>query len=470
MAEYQNGATETGSQNFAYDRWGNRTISSASGIGINNKSFTVNVANNRLGVPSGQSGAMTYDAAGNLTTDTYSGSAVSRAYDGENRMISETQSSGAPPAASYNYNADGQRVRRKVGAVETWQVYGIDGELLAEYAATGAVGGPQKEYGYRNGELLVTAEPAANLRWLVTDHLGTSRIIADQTGSLAGIKRHDYLPFGEELYAGTGGRTTAKGYSGDNVRQKFTSKERDNETGLDYFLARYYSLTQGRFTSPDIPFMDQWESNPQSWNLYSYVRNNPLAFVDPTGNVAEIPCDTICQESKRRAEEEGIDIITIPMVDSGVPRDGGGPNLTIAEALQQQEDRRRSFVVNNLVAGIGYGIGRAVRGIAGFFRGGSKAIPGTTPGLPASAPKPLGRGSTGRTIPRDLTEQLAIEEVMSNPTSGRPVPLTKGMTDPRWPASDGWIKMRKNVNGTEIHYVRNTRTGEVDDFKFVDGK
>ncbi len=62
-----------------------------------------------------------------------------------------------------------------------------------------------------------------------------------------------------------------------------TQKERDSETGLDYFLARYYSSTQGRFTSPDQPFADQYEDDPQSWNLYSYVGNNPLSFTDPFG-------------------------------------------------------------------------------------------------------------------------------------------------------------------------------------------
>jgi hypothetical protein len=56
------------------------------------------------------------------------------------------------------------------------------------------------------------------------------------------------LPFGEELFAGTGGRTTTpQGYSDDRLRQKFTRKERDIETGLDYFLARYYTSMQGRF-------------------------------------------------------------------------------------------------------------------------------------------------------------------------------------------------------------------------------
>jgi hypothetical protein len=63
-------------------------------------------------------------------------------------------------------------------------------------------------------------------------------MVLDQTGALANVKRHDYLPFGEELFAPAGGRTTAMGYaSGDNVRQQFTLKERDFETGLDYFLA-----------------------------------------------------------------------------------------------------------------------------------------------------------------------------------------------------------------------------------------
>ncbi len=56
------------------------------------------------------------------------------------------------------------------------------------------------------------------------------------------------------------------------------------ETGLDYFGARYYSGAQGRFTSPDVPLLDQDPADPQSWNLYAYARNNPLKYIDPTGN------------------------------------------------------------------------------------------------------------------------------------------------------------------------------------------
>jgi RHS repeat-associated protein len=94
------------------------------------------------------------------------------------------------------------------------------------------------------------------------------------------VNRSDYLPFGQEIPS-TWNRA---GYSADlTERIKFTSKKRDAETGLDYFGARYMSSAQGRFTSPD-PLLNSakpWE--PQSWNRYSYVDNNPLRFTDPYG-------------------------------------------------------------------------------------------------------------------------------------------------------------------------------------------
>jgi len=586
-------------QTFVYDRYGNRTIdtnvNNTFGAGINNKGFTVAASTNRLGVPSGQSGAMGYDYAGNLINDTYTGApnpgGNNRIYDAENRM---TQAWGGNNQWQYyTYNGDGQRVRRKVDGTETWQVYGIGGELVAEYPASSPASAPSKEYGYRNGQLLVTAEgsagavtwtsavgvsvsannlskpgsngwnagavstqtissgdgyveftatetnthrrlglslgdsnqswddidfciylqnngtvdinegatsrgsfgsyaagdvfrvaveggvvkyrkngtllytstvtptypllvdtslystnatltnvrlvvggnvawtsavgvtvsgnslskpgangwdagavstrtiasgdgyvqftatetnthrrlglsygntnqswddidfciylenngtvdinegattrgsfgsyaagdvfrvavengvvkyrkngallytstvtptypllvdtslystnatltnvvmyvgaSAANVQWLVTDQLGTPRMVFDKTGSLAAMKRHDYLPFGEEISA-YGGRTTTQGYNvSDGIRQQFTQKERDNETGLDFFEARYYSSTQGRFTSADDFLNDTHPTDPAGWNLYAYVRNNPLRYVDPTG-------------------------------------------------------------------------------------------------------------------------------------------------------------------------------------------
>jgi RHS repeat-associated protein len=125
---------------------------------------------------------------------------------------------------------------------------------------------------------------AADIEWLVTDQLGTPRMIFDKTGSLANTKRHDYLPFGEELFATQGLRTGTMGYSvNDTVRQKFTQKERDAETGLDYFGARYYANTQGRFTGADPLLSSGHPSAPQTWNRFSYALNNPLRYIDPSG-------------------------------------------------------------------------------------------------------------------------------------------------------------------------------------------
>lgn len=57
-----------------------------------------------------------------------------------------------------------------------------------------------------------------------------------------------------------------------------------------------------------------------------------------------------------------------------------------------------------------------------------------------------------------------MDQAISNPGAGRQLPVP--MTDPRWPKSDGWVKMSQNINGVEVHYVHNTKTGQVDDFKF----
>jgi RHS repeat-associated protein len=166
---------------------------------------------------------------------------------------------------------------------------------------------------------LAAGGQGAQVRWLVSDHLGTPRMTADLSGSLTGIRRHDYLPFGEELGAGIGGRTSAQGYAEDGVRQKFTRKERDAETRLDYFIARYYSSALGRFTSPDefsggpdevFGFVEAAGRNPtlyadpelpQSLNKYQYAYNNPLAYVDPDGHAV----DDENRKTKERLDHHG---------------------------------------------------------------------------------------------------------------------------------------------------------------------
>jgi RHS repeat-associated protein len=117
---------------------------------------------------------------------------------------------------------------------------------------------------------------SAELTYYHLDGLGNVRAMTDETGVV--VERHDYLPFGEEC-------ATAPCAPVEGAQPKrFTGKERDEETGLDYFGARYYSSKTARFTTQDPVYT--WSENlfdPQRWNRYSYVRNNPLRYVDPDG-------------------------------------------------------------------------------------------------------------------------------------------------------------------------------------------
>jgi RHS repeat-associated protein len=180
----------------------------------------------------------------------------------------------------YLYDGAGRRVQ----AVSTYNVekvfvYDAFGQMAAEYS------------------LGAQSLPCTTC-YIATDHLGSTRMVTDQNANVVG--RHDYLPFGEEIAANTGGRNSNFGTQ-DFVNQKFTGQERDSETGLDFFQARYFSAALGRFNSPDPENAGASLFNPQSWNAYTYVYNNPLSLVDPTGL-------TTCDENGDNCH----DTITVP--------------------------------------------------------------------------------------------------------------------------------------------------------------
>ncbi len=124
------------------------------------------------------------------------------------------------------------------------------------------------------------AKPSCTTCYLSWDHVRSVRMLTDGSGNV--VARHDYLPFGEEIPAGYAGRSASLLFgASDGIEQKFTGQIRDSETGMDFFPRRYYASAVGRFTSPDPMNLGADLLDPQSWNAYAYVRNNPLALVDP---------------------------------------------------------------------------------------------------------------------------------------------------------------------------------------------
>jgi RHS repeat-associated protein len=256
-----NGGTSW-SQTNGYDRYGNRWMD----LGGGNQSLYFTASSNRI---TGSS----YDSAGNLLND----GSHAYTFNGENKIRTVDSQS------AYVYDGEGQRVRKLLGE-NLRLIYGIGGNLIAEFDGTS--GGLKKEYIYGASGLVGTIEPTAlnsnGTRYSTSDHIGSPRVL---TNSSAGVvSRHDYMPFGEELGAGVGGRTAGMGFNAaDGLRDKFTSYERDGETGLDFAEARFYSSSQGRFTSVDPLMASATPVNPQTFNRYSYVLNSPLTLVDPTG-------------------------------------------------------------------------------------------------------------------------------------------------------------------------------------------
>jgi RHS repeat-associated protein len=247
-------ATDSGGwwRSFGYDQYGNLWVTGNGGVPLAGNTPTWNVYNGH-----NQISGISYDAAGNQLVA--NGDTLS--YDAENRMVSATE----PPALggateTYVYDGNGQRVQKMGPNGTTTYVYDAFGNLAAEYGTV--------------------TSAACTTCYLSYDHLGSVRLVTDQNANV--VARHDYLPFGEEIPANTAGRNSQWGLTAD-VEQKFTGQIRDNETGMDYFNARYLTGALGRFNSSDPLNLGADATDPQTWNGYAYVRNNPLALVDPMG-------------------------------------------------------------------------------------------------------------------------------------------------------------------------------------------
>ena len=255
---------------YTIDAWGNMTnIAAAPGIG--GSCFTENL-NNPV-TTANQLTGYCYDTAGNplLYGACPSGSFTpTYDYDAENRLYN--------PQAEYTYfyDADGVRIRKAASAtVGTMYWPDPSGEYLMETNGSGTI---NEEYIYFNGARIARVDrPSGTVHYYRSNHLGTASVITDASGNIE--QQTDYYPFGGVAYTS----------GSDPNHYKFTGKERDAESGLDEFGARYYGSSLGRFMTPDwattpidVPYADF--GNPQSLNLYSYVKNNPTTMGDPDGH------------------------------------------------------------------------------------------------------------------------------------------------------------------------------------------
>ena len=225
--------------------------------------FTLNAGidtNNRI-----TNTGFSYDASGNVLSD----ATFSYTWDAESELKTVA-------GIAYTYDGDGRRVQKSNGKLY-W--YGATGDILDESDASGNI---TDEFVFFSGKRVARRNiSSGSIYYYLADHLGTARMIV-QAGQTAACYDADFDPFGTEHIATN---TCPQNY-------KFNGKERDTETQLDDFDARYYSSQFGRFQSADwsaipAPVLYADLGNPQTLNLYAYVKNNPMNLTDPTGHQAE---------------------------------------------------------------------------------------------------------------------------------------------------------------------------------------
>jgi RHS repeat-associated protein len=263
---------------YGYDRYGNRWSQVVTAGTGPQPIFNFNgpVLNNRVGgvgqsCPNSQ--IYCYDASGNVISD----GTHSYAYDAEGRLLSVDHGI----TATYIYDAAGRRVSKTTSSGTVNYLYGQNGSQIVEVA--GGTTTSDRVEALASGRHIATYA-AGSTFFNHTDWLGTERVRSTLAGSIC--ETVVGLPFGD-------GQVTS-GSCGDPSPFHFTGKQRDAESNLDDFGSRHYDSTLGRFLQPDPSPAGIAAGDPQSWNLYSYVRNRPTSSIDTHGNwVTDIHADIV---------------------------------------------------------------------------------------------------------------------------------------------------------------------------------
>jgi RHS repeat-associated protein len=224
------------------------------------------------------------------------------------------------------YDALGQRVATQVNGNWRYIVYDIEGKMVAEY-----------------GQAATTTD---KIRYILLDRQGSTRAILNQSATV--LARFDYQPFGEEIASGVGMRTTSQGYGGsDSSRQRYALTERDEATGLDHTWWRKYENTAGRWTSRDPYNGSMRVGDPQSFNRFTYVGNDPINFVDPSGLDPVLCIWRITGYHYFWVYKDGrveYAFSTVTSFSVTCYRVGGGGGRGVGRDKQQQSQQQNSFI------------------------------------------------------------------------------------------------------------------------------
>jgi RHS repeat-associated protein len=235
-------------------------------------------ANHKHAVTStGAGSSFTYDANGDMIARTVGGQAYTLTYDAENHL---TSVSGAA-TATFVYDGDGARVKATINGTTIVYV----GNYFEWNDTTSAL---TKYYYAGNTRIAVRG---TYLRYLLTDHLGSTTVSATGVGDYLSELR--YKPWGETRYSD--GATPTK--------RHFQGQIEESTLGLYFFNARWVDPVLGRFAQADTLVPEP--GNPQAWDRYAFVYNNPIRYSDPTGN---IPCieGYRCQNNQQSESDDDL--------------------------------------------------------------------------------------------------------------------------------------------------------------------
>ena len=406
--------------------------------------------------------SITYDTIGNPTSY-YNGTRWAFTWS-NGRQLTQASDADDTVSVSYTYDMNGLRTGKTVGTTEHNYIY-AGGKLIRE-----SYGNTVMDFFYDQNGNPFAFTYNGTMYYYILDLQGDVIGICNSAGRM--IAQYSYDAWGKVTVSATSS-TNLTIANANPLR--YRGYYYDTETGFYYLQSRYYDPNICRFINADGQLATG--GNLTGLNLFAYCGNNPVNRIDPTGEdwwhwalgavvVAACAVATVVTCGGVAAA-----VTAVCMVASGAAAGTtastiaatafigaatvyGTAALSAAANSSSVEEFNEQGNWGTVAATTG---GALLGGYGGYTA--SKTQQVTATDIYTS------RGSTGRTAPQNLKEKLAMEQVQANPLDGaKQLPIV--MTDSRWLATEGWIKMASNVNGVEIHFVYNTVIKVFDDFKF----